>query len=265
MSDIRSILHRPQPTARALLLAMASVLASIPAMAQNILTIEEQEYTRCMQQTRIDAEGAFERALQWQDIGGGLPAQHCAATALMLLGQYAQAAERFEQLAWKMPNDASNDLVADILAHAGIAWFEANDLDQAYAMQSAALELVPNAPMILVDRAMVLAQLNQFDKAIIDLNRAIEIDPSDPVPFTMRASAYRFLDANDQALADAEEAMRLDPRNPEALLERGIIRRLMGDVDGARKDWLRLIELHDGRPAADSARRNLERLDVNTN
>lgn len=261
MPKLRSLFRAPQLLAGAVVLA----LPFNAAQAQVVETIEQQEYTGCMQQTRIDPDGAFERALQWQDIGGGLPAKHCAATALMALGQFEQAAIRFEEMAKLMPDDASDELVADILAHAGIAWFEADDLDQAYAMQSAALELAPNASMILVDRAMVLAQLNQFKEAITDLNKAIEIDPDDPVPYTMRASAFRFLGDNNQALSDAEQAMKIDPSNPEALLERGIIRRLLGDNDGARADWVRLIELHDGRPAAESARRNIEKLDVNAN
>lgn len=261
LDNIKVLCRVSQPAA----LAIAMVGLMSPAFAQSVVTIEQQEYTGCMQQTRIDPDAAFERALQWQDIGGGLPAKHCAATALMALEHFEQAAQRFEEMARLMPSDATDGLVADVLAHAGIAWFEAGDLDQAFAMQSAALELTPDAAPILVDRAMVLAQLNQFKEAISDLNRAIEAAPDDPVPFSMRASAFRFLGSNDLALADAERAMQLDPSHPEALLERGILRRLTGDIEGARADWLRLIELHDGRPAAESARRNLEKLDVNQN
>ena len=57
--------------------------------------------------------------------------------------------------------------------------------------------------------------------------------------------------------------MKLDPDNPEGLLERGIIYRLTGKIMAARVDWLRLAERHEGRPAAEAARRNLELLDFN--
>jgi hypothetical protein len=40
--------------------------------------------------------------------------------------------------------------------------------------------------------------------------------------------------------------------------------RLAGETDGAREDWLKLIELHNGSPAAETAKRNLEKLDVKT-
>jgi tetratricopeptide (TPR) repeat protein len=247
----------------ALAAGLALLLLAVPATAQGPETAQERQYRACMQQTRLDPNVAFEEALRWQDLGGGTPAKHCAAVALSMLGHHAQAAERFEALASEMPDDAPAEAVADILAHAGLSWMQAGDLDRAYAVQSAALELQPDMATILVDRALVLAQQDRFWEAVDDLNRAIELDPADPAAYTLRASAYRFLEANDLAMTDVKRALDLDPEHPEALLERGILHRLAGDIDAARRDWLRLIELHDGRPAAEDARRNLELLDVN--
>lgn len=241
---------------------LAAFVSATAVPAQSLGTVEEQRYQSCMQMTRIDPNQAFEEALGWQDSGGGIPARHCAAVALMLLGHYPQAAERFESLAAAMPDDAPSDIVSDVLAHAGIAWMEAGDLDRAYAVQSAALELSPRLPTIRIDRALVLAQQNRFWEAIDDLNKALEVGPPDPTALAMRASAYRFVDAMDLAMEDAQAAVALDPEHPEALLERGILYRLAGDKEAARRDWLKLIELHDGRPAAEDARRNLELLDV---
>lgn len=225
-------------------------------------TVQEQEYRACMQLTRLDPEEAFERALGWQDMGGGMPARHCEAVALMMLDHFGEAATRFEEIAQQMPDDTPPDIVSDILAHAGIAWMEAGDLDRAIAVQTAALDLTPNMPMILVDRSLVLAQQDRYWEAIDDLNRAIELDPYDPAALAMRASAYRYVEANDLAMDDANRALDLDPEHPEALLERGILHRLAENKDAARQDWLKLIEFHDGRPAAEDARRNLELLDV---
>jgi len=56
--------------------------------------------------------------------------------------------------------------------------------------------------------------------------------------------------------------LELSPQYPEALLERGIIFRLQGRNEGARQDWVALIRLYEGTPAADAAQRNLEKLDV---
>lgn len=245
-------------------LVMLLALTGIPAtLAQTPTTPQEIEYHSCMQMTRLDPETAFEQALQWQDAGGGIPARHCAAAALMMLEHYLEAAERFEALARDMPDDAPPEIVSDILAHAGIAWTEAGDLEHAYAVQTAALALYAGDPAILLDRAFVLYQLDRFWDCIDDLNAALELDPYDPAALAMRASAYRFVQANELAMDDAQRALEIDPNNAEALLERGILHRLAGNNDAARQDWLRLIELHDGRPAADNARRNLELLDVN--
>jgi hypothetical protein len=45
------------------------------------------------------------------------------------------------------------------------------------------------------------------------------------------------------------------------LLERGNIRHFKGDRDGARKDWLQVIETDPDAPVAAAAKLNLERLD----
>ena len=56
--------------------------------------------------------------------------------------------------------------------------------------------------------------------------------------------------------------LRAVPNHPEGLLERGILRRLAGDADGAREDWLQVVILAEGTPAAEAAQANLATLDV---
>ena len=48
-----------------------------------------------------------------------------------------------------------------------------------------------------------------------------------------------------------------------ALLERGNLRRLDGDDNGARADWLMVLSLQPQGEAAEAARQNLEKMDVN--
>ena len=76
--------------------------------------------------------------------------------------------------------------------------------------------------------------------------------------YALRASAYRFLDVLSLAKQDVETALLLAPDNAEALLEQGIIWRLWGKGGAARKVWSRLVQLHDGTPAAAAARKNLK-------
>ncbi|RED51427.1 tetratricopeptide repeat protein [Aestuariispira insulae] len=243
------------------LVPLLFMLITGPALAQQDF-LSNQEYKHCMQLTRINPEQAFEKALGWQDMGGGLPARHCAAVALISLEQYVQAAERLEVLAKDMPDDAPAGIVSDLLGQAGIAWHQAEDLDKAFATLSAALKLSPNHPVLLTDRAAVLVDGGKMWEAVDDLNTAIETNPYDTGALLFRGSAYRQLKSYDLALQDLNRVLELDSDNGEALFERGVVYRLTQKPDLARADWLKLIELHEGRPIADLARRNLEKLDL---
>lgn len=253
-------------TAGLAIAVMCAAGAAGPVRAQQP---DDGEYERCMRMVEQSPDQAFERALAWEDIGGGNPAIHCQALALVRLGHNAEAAERLEHLAVSMPDNTPPDVVASVLAHAGVAWQQAGNYARAEAVQTSALELAPNDPNIRADRAVTHFADGRYWEAIDDINLALETSGENRVLssslLSLRASAYRYVDVFELAMEDANRALSLDPENPEALLERGIMRRLTGDAAGARADWLRLIELHDGRPAADAARRNLELLDVDPN
>lgn len=218
------------------------------------------EYAACMRLARILPEEGFESALAWADIGGEGAAQHCAAVALFSMGQIREAAVRFEELAQTIQVNVA--LRSDLLAQAGQAWHQAGEIDRAYRTYSVALKLTPRAPQIRIDRAMVLAEFGRYGEAIDDLDVALDVDAGMVDALVLRASAYRYLDALELAFKDISRALELSPRHPEALLERGIVARLQGRPDDARYDWLALLRFHEGTPAANAARRNLEILDV---
>lgn len=244
-------------------LALLALLFSfIPSAFAQMDPLQNKEYSHCIQLTRIDPERAFEKALGWQDLGGGLAAQHCAAVALVSLGQYKQAAERLEALAKEMPDDTPPGIVADILGQAGMSLYHADDLDRAYILQTQALKLSPKHPILLTDRAFTLQAAGRYQEALDDLNSGIEVNPDDVDMRVYRASALRFLKRFDDALLDLDFALKYKPDHAEGLLERGNVHRLMNKNDLARKDWLAVIEFHEGRPAADRAQRNLQKLDI---
>ena len=245
------------------LLAAAALLAmsaATPAVGQ---VDDESEYAACLRLLDHDAKAAFESALAWQDAGGGAAARHCGALALVRLGQPGEAAARLETLAADMA-DARPWLRAGVLAQAGQAWLTADEPERAHAAFTVALEITPDAPEIYIDRAQALAQAGAFWEAIDDLGRAIELAPGRADAYAFRASAYRYIDNLELALDDAERALAITPDDPIALLERGNIRRLSGDDAGARADWLHVISVAPGGHAADDARSNLGRLDVET-
>jgi regulator of sirC expression with transglutaminase-like and TPR domain len=80
--------------------------------------------------------------------------------------------------------------------------------------------------------------------------------------YAFRAAAYRYVDSLDLALDDAERAVQIGPELPEGWLERGILRRIKGNIAGARADWLRVLVLEPEGLAGDTARANIERLEL---
>lgn len=222
-------------------------------------------YQLCLSTARSYPEQGFELAGRWVGLGGGEPAKHCEAVALIGLHQYAEAAHRLEELEGASKQGA--DIRAGMLAQAGQAWFLGDDNEHAYADQTAALKIAPQnsaqAATILTDRAATLADSGKYDDAVVDLTAALAIQPQNADALTFRANAYRDLDKTDLALADAEHAVALDGNNVDARLMRGILYLLAGRGADARQDWLKILQIAPKSDAARSARDNLERLDVN--
>ena len=221
-----------------------------------------RQYDACMALARDNPEQGFDRAITWRGLGGGDAAEHCAAAALIGLGQYANAATRLEALAAKSKHIPQ--VKAGLLAHAAQAWLLGGKSQRAEGVLTAALKLTPDDAALLVDRAEAKAGQKNYQGAVDDLTEAIRRDNRRPDSFVFRATAYRFLDRLELADADVEKALVLEPGHVEGLLERGILRRLKGDDAGARQDWLQVLRLAPKSPAADAARANLEAMDVKT-
>ncbi|MBI1775771.1 MAG: hypothetical protein HYR63_10530 [Proteobacteria bacterium] len=251
-----SPIYKPMRARFAFLIAL---MVPLPASAQR--PDPAREYELCMTVAAQQPDQAFETAGGWIARGGGPPAQHCQAVALVGLGRYGDAAQKLEALAGDARVKAT-PLAKAALGQAAQAWLLAGENTRAIAADSAALRLEPNDPDLLVDRSIGYAGAQQYWEAIDDLNRAIELQPKRADAYAFRGAAYRLLESYELAREDVGKALALDPYSPEALLERGILRRLAQDQKGARADWMRVIELAPTSPAADAARINLEKMDV---
>ena len=218
-------------------------------------------YSQCLLMAGQEPEDALEIAIAWEREDGGNAASHCAAVALLGLGRFDEAGEALERLAESLRGDDQR-LTADVLAQAGQAWLLQGDPARAYRAQSDAIGLDDGNAELWIDRAVTLASAEKYWEAIDDLNRADELAPGRADVLIFRASAYRFVEAFDLALEDVNRGLRAVPNHPEGLLERGILRRLAGDADGAREDWLQVVILAEGTPAAEAAQANLATLDV---
>jgi tetratricopeptide (TPR) repeat protein len=216
-------------------------------------------YENCMTAARAEPDAGHKHAQDWQERGGGHPADHCLAVALIGLQQYKEAATRLETLGQAMVR-APAALRAEVFGQAGQAWLLAGNPERAYAANSAALTLRPDDPELLLDRAQAAGSAGWYDKAIADLDQVLKADPARVDALIYRASAHRAQDRLDRAWADVSAALVLASESVPALLERGNIRRLLGDADGARQDWRRVAALAPGSAAATAAIANIERL-----
>jgi tetratricopeptide (TPR) repeat protein len=218
-----------------------------------------ETYAYCMKLAKLDAGAAQRLAEEWRERGGGHPADHCAAVALVDMGKYREGAAQLETLARAMTK-APASLRAQVLDQAGQAWLLAGDPVRAYAAAGESVALQPADPELRIDRAEAAASAGYLDRAVGDLDIVLKADPNRTDALIYRASAYRALDHLDPALADIDAALARAPDSAPALLERGNIRRLMGDKGGARRDWQRVGEIAPGTQADMAARANLETL-----
>ncbi len=222
-------------------------------------------YDGCLTLARETPERGFEFSGMWLGLGGGEPARHCQAVALIGLQEYGEAATRLEEMA----EDSRESTVvrAGLLGQAGQAWLLEGKLERAYAAQTTALDLLPlidqHRIAVLIDRAETLAAARNYWESIDDLNDVIAADPDNSDALAFRASAYRYVDAPELAMEDANRALKAAPDNASALLERGILYQMNNEKAAARQDWLKAIQLAPDSSAADAARANIEKLDVN--
>lgn len=243
---------------------LAALIAAVPREAAAQASEDDAlRYQDCMAKAKNTPQAGFDAAIAWRDMGGGVPAEHCAAVALIALGHAGEAAGRLEDLGQRPTVEM--DLRVGLLTQAAQAWQLAGQPERAYAVLTGLIAERPDDAALYVDRATARAELGHYEEAARDLTQAIELDPGRADAWVLRASARRYLDRLDAAASDLEQALALEPGHPEGHLERGMIRRLRGDDAGARQDWLAVIRQAPESAAADAARRNLELMDVDRN
>ena len=241
------------------LLTVAGLVAIVPVQAAAI--DNQAQYEACMALLQRDPAGALDSAVEWEKQGGGDPARHCKALAMIRTGEVEDGALELERVAEAMPQ-VKAPLAAELFAQAGQAWVKAGNAERALYAQNQGLKLNPNDVELLIDRALTFGTAGMYFEALDDLNAAVDLDPNNPDVYSMRAAAYRQLENPDLAQDNIEHALKISPSHPGALLERGYLRRASGDLAGARSDWLTVIQVLPGTDIAAEAQKNIEKLDI---
>lgn len=215
-------------------------------------------YRRCLADADANPAAALADGEAWAKSGGGVPAEHCAAVALVNLKRYAEAGTRLDRVAGSQAKLDASFRVA-LFNQAGNAWLLAGDGTRAVQSFSGALALSAGDADLFADLARAQAMRRDWQEVVLDLNAALQLAPRRADLLVLRASARRALKRYEDAKADIEAALKLKPGDGDALVERGLLRRQLGDLGGARRDFQAALKSSSGNAAA-QAKANLEDL-----
>ena len=132
---------------------------------------------------------------------------------------------------------------ADGYNNSGIAYMKRNELEQAIASFSKAMELDPSYADAYCNRGVVYYFKGEYDRAFIDYNEAIELDPLHVVTYNNRGVAYSNEGEQEKAIGDLTRAIEIKPDYADAYNNRGIAYKAKLMYDLAIADYDKAIEL----------------------
>lgn len=230
-----------------LLIALAS-----PAQA------ELRDYSKCIDLAQISPEDVRREAIAWYAETGDPGALHCEAVALSEMGALSTAANKLQETA-QLP-DVDDLTRVDLLTQAALLWREQGETDAAFGALNSAIQY-RTTPRVLIERAILHADVRAWEQAHADLTNALSMQPGDAETLSLRAAANRRIGRSEAARQDALQAIEAQPVSPAAWFELGKAEEALGLKDGARRSWLKTIEVAPGSPFATLARGALQDMD----
>jgi len=211
-------------TALVLTLLILSIGAQ-PALAQTrAVEIETARYQACLDRLESDAANAFEDAMSWRMEGGGWPARHCEARALIALDDVAEAALMLQALAETGrfgPQDVA--MRSSFWREAGDAWLQIEQGENALRAYQAGLALAPTDMDLMLGQAGALSALQNWSDLRDMANQLIDQAPYLAIGWRWRALAHLEMGALDHARSDILSAMERAPDDIDVLVLRGRI------------------------------------------
>ena len=100
--------------------------------------------------------------------------------------------------------------------------------------------------------------MGNLDQAIADLNRAVELAPDLVDAYFHRAMFHQGHEDWDAVIADLTRAIEMAPDWADLFGHQGNAFAQLGDVDNARPNFVRFLELTEGDPAYDEWRSQVQ-------
>jgi len=181
---------------------------------------QSAHYAACMDEVERQPVHAYDTALNWKAEGGGVPARHCIASALIAMGDLQRGAERLDNLGHATELVDPN-LKADIFSQAAEAFLQLNQPKQALQSVDAGLLAQPADPELHAQRARALAAEGEDALAEQELDSILRRHPDDLLALQLRATVLIRQAKLQAAGQDVAHAMKLAPTDIDVLLLRG--------------------------------------------
>jgi tetratricopeptide (TPR) repeat protein len=237
--------------------------AATPAAAQPLPTLNEVQFTECINLARKDAPSGLTEASLWVQQGGGYLARACQGFAMATDFKFDEASSVLADAA-KGAQEKGDPRAARFWAQAGNSAIAASQpeialdsLDKALAL--ATLDNKERADSE-IDRARALVAMDRSADAEKSLATARQLSPENATAWLLSATLARRLNKLPEALSYIQTAAPLSPRDPAAALEAGNIAVAAGDEAAARKQWEQVIAIAPNSRQANSAQAQLAAL-----
>jgi Flp pilus assembly protein TadD len=204
------------------MLALAALFAA-QAAAANAPPDPADRYRQCVAQAASAPDGAQQAARQWRAEGGGMPARHCLALALLNGGKPADAHAELRAAAAEA-EAARNPLAAPLWGQAGNAALVAGRASDARSDLNTALRVGAGASAAeragwLTDRARAAVAAGDLNEARADLDSAVALAPADAQALMFSAALAAREGDGPRARREITDARRLAPTDPAVAAE----------------------------------------------
>ncbi|MFZ5553663.1 MAG: tetratricopeptide repeat protein [Bacteroidota bacterium] len=125
----------------------------------------------------------------------------------------------------------------------GMEYLEKGEYEKALACFNEALEIKPDTPDFLSDRAVAYFHLRKFELSIIDLNRAQELEPQNGYRYSSRAYVKDRMNDTEGAIEDYKKAIEIDPEDAISYNNLGLLEEKLGYQALAKKRFEKADEL----------------------
>ena len=237
--------------------------SATPAAAQPLPTLNEVQFTECLDLARKDAPSGFTDASLWVQQGGGSLARACQGFAMATDFKFDEASVVLAEAA-KGAQEKGDPRAGRFWAQAGNAAIAAGQPEIALDVLNKALALTTlgnnERADNEIDRARALVAMGKAADAENALTTARQLGPENGTAWLLSATLGRRLNKLLDALTYIQTAAALSPRDPAVALEAGNIAIAAGDEAAARKQWEQTIAIAPTSRQANSAQAQLAAL-----